>query len=315
MDIKISTGNRIVDAIGKIHFTGNLTPEAWYKTVINENGKVHLIAITILSDLLYWYRPVEIRDEHNNTVQYKKRFADKDYVQKNYEQLCDKYNISKKQARGAIETLETLGVVKRHFRTIDTKMGKCSNVMYLEIIPDVLYQLTYPNGDDYSKATPVSQKVNTSFPDSKHDVPLASITDSVKVKTNTETIADNTTKNTTSSAEVVELLSPFNLKKSDITKIIETANGDIRKIKQAVYVLRNYHSKIDSVTGFLLSAIKNEYNPVSHNPIVSNGFNNFPQRSCKRMMSIWTQEQSMLDIRWSISKLKQQTGILSVPTK
>ena len=28
-----STGNHIVDAIGKINITGNIIPEAWYKTI------------------------------------------------------------------------------------------------------------------------------------------------------------------------------------------------------------------------------------------------------------------------------------------
>jgi len=44
-----TTGNRIVDASAEISITGNITPQAWYKTIVKETGKPHLAAIVILS--------------------------------------------------------------------------------------------------------------------------------------------------------------------------------------------------------------------------------------------------------------------------
>ena len=44
-------------------FTGNVIPAAWYRTIPEIMGKPNLTAIIILSDVVYWYRPVEIRDE------------------------------------------------------------------------------------------------------------------------------------------------------------------------------------------------------------------------------------------------------------
>ena len=64
----------------------------------------------------------------------RKKFADEEYLQKSYAQICEKYNVSTKQAREALIVLEKLGVVKRHFRTIETEMGKCPNVMYILFI-------------------------------------------------------------------------------------------------------------------------------------------------------------------------------------
>ncbi len=277
MDIILSTGNRIVDAVGRIHFSGNIIPEAWYKTIINEKGNVHFIAINILADLVYWYRPSEIRDEHSNIVCYKKKFAADDFVQKSYEQLSDKFNISAKQARTAIETLEKLGVVKRHFKTIDTKIGKCSNVMYLELFPDVLYRLTFPDGEYNPAEHPIAQKVNRSLPKGEPIIPFGKIANPDNDNTYTETPEEITTTDTTT-AEVVDLLSSFNLKEADINKIIKIANGSLDKITQAVTALRSSHSKIDNITGFLISAIKNEYTAVSHRLIASNGLNNSSQR-------------------------------------
>lgn len=63
-----SSGNATVDAMGQIAITGNVTPVQWYKTVLRDNGKPHLLAITILSDLVYWFRPTEVRDERSGQV-------------------------------------------------------------------------------------------------------------------------------------------------------------------------------------------------------------------------------------------------------
>ena len=58
-----STGSPIVDRMCRLQFTGNVIPAAWYRTITRDNGKPNLTAIIILSDVVYWYRPVEIRDE------------------------------------------------------------------------------------------------------------------------------------------------------------------------------------------------------------------------------------------------------------
>ena len=63
-----TTGNRIVDASAEISITGNITPQAWYKTIVKETGKPHLAAIVILSDIVYWYRPTELRDESTGQI-------------------------------------------------------------------------------------------------------------------------------------------------------------------------------------------------------------------------------------------------------
>ena len=139
--VKLTTENSIVNAVGKMAFTGNVIPESWYKTVVSANGRVNLLAVNLLGEIVYWYRPMEVRDERSGDVTWVKKFADEEYLQKSYAQICEKYNVSTKQAREALIVLEKLGVVKRHFRTIETEMGKCPNVMYIELIPDALYKL------------------------------------------------------------------------------------------------------------------------------------------------------------------------------
>ena len=66
------TGNYTVDAITQLHITGNVIPENWYKAIIKPSGKPYLNAIIILSDLVYWYRAAEVRDDYMLSIQLQK---------------------------------------------------------------------------------------------------------------------------------------------------------------------------------------------------------------------------------------------------
>ena len=114
INTEIKTGNPIVDEVGMLNLSGNVIPETWYQTIISDKGKVNCLAILVLSDIVYWYRPQECRNEGDLSVRYVKRFHDDEYLQRSYEQICSKFNISKKQARDSIVFLESLGVIKRH---------------------------------------------------------------------------------------------------------------------------------------------------------------------------------------------------------
>lgn len=59
----LTSGNEIVDAMGSINISGNIIPAVWYRTITKENGKPYLLAIVILADIVYWYRPSEVRDQ------------------------------------------------------------------------------------------------------------------------------------------------------------------------------------------------------------------------------------------------------------
>ena len=63
-----STGNAIVDENAKLNISGNVIPQMWYRTIIRESGKPNLTAIIILADIVYWYKPTELRDENSGQV-------------------------------------------------------------------------------------------------------------------------------------------------------------------------------------------------------------------------------------------------------
>ena len=59
-----STGIEAVDRIGHINISGDVKPRIWHKTIVNEQGKPQRLAMDILSEIVYWYRPQEVRDEN-----------------------------------------------------------------------------------------------------------------------------------------------------------------------------------------------------------------------------------------------------------
>lgn len=148
-----STGNEIVDENAKLNISGNIIPQVWYRTIIRESGKPNLTAIIILADIVYWYKPTEIRDEGTGQVIGVRKKFKSDLLQRSYQQISEQFGIFKKEATNAVVFLEKLGVVKRVFRTISMNGIVVNNVLYLELIVDQLKELTYP---EETGADPVS---------------------------------------------------------------------------------------------------------------------------------------------------------------
>lgn len=143
--VNLSTGNVVVDEMAKINITGNITPVIWFKTIQYPNGKANTNAINLLSDIVYWYRPREKRDEYSGQIiGYEKKFKE-DKLQRNYQQIADKLGITKNQALAAVNALEGLGVVTKEFRNIEANGLRLNNVLYLGLVPERLLELTYPS--------------------------------------------------------------------------------------------------------------------------------------------------------------------------
>lgn len=185
------SGNEIVDMVGRISITGNIIPQIWYKTITHPSGKPYLEAIVILSDIVYWYRPTEVRDERTGEViAYRKRFK-ADLLQRSYADLAQQFGISKREATNAVVALEKIGVVRRHLRTIDVNGTKMANVLFLELVPKALLALTC------GEVTPITFKSDTSHVQ-KRDLSRSEVTPlTFKSETNTENTTENTTETST----------------------------------------------------------------------------------------------------------------------
>lgn len=143
-----STGNKMSDAVAELNITGNVIPSVWFKTIVNDKGRPYMLAIMILSEVVYWYRPVECRDEKTGEfLGYKTKFR-QDVLQKSYKDLAEYYQVTKRQVTDAIVVLEKLGVVKREFRTVFQNGVRCNNVLFIHLNVGKLRELTYPHSDD-----------------------------------------------------------------------------------------------------------------------------------------------------------------------
>lgn len=187
MEIQYTT-NPIVNEVGRMHFSGNIVPEIWFHTITNVKKTTLPLVVLILAEIVYWYRPSEVRDEAGQFVTYKKKFYDNDYLQMSYEQFAQKYQISKGQAKAAIVALEDIGVIKRHFRTVVSKTGmKNNNVLYIELIPAVLHKLTYIDDTPMTIDSYTSVDKNTEVCNSDNTPTTFNQQTNTKITTNTTT--------------------------------------------------------------------------------------------------------------------------------
>lgn len=282
--IAIKTGNPIVDEMAALNISGNVIPEAWYHTITNENGKVNCLAIHILADIVYWYRPTEHRDEATLSVTYTKKFHDDDYLQRSYDQLMQKFNISKKQAYDAVVALEKLGVIKRHFKTIYTSNIPLANVMFIELIPEVLKSLTYPG--IYEGAY---KNVDTPLQNGKEVSTKTGIPTCENIGTYTNTTTDNTPNISTSTPEpdmaasvvneAKNIFTDLGLSEKDILTIVKASGNDISKCKVAKNILCRQTQKNQKVAGWLIRAVTENYQSVSKKPTSKkNSFHDYQQR-------------------------------------
>lgn len=166
-----------VDEIGKMSITGNVIPMQWYKTITYENGKPDLNAIIILADIVYWFRPVEIRDEHSGAViEMRKKFKS-DKLQRSYSAFSELYGLTKNQVRAGMKKLCDLGIIEIEFRTVHSGDVVSNNVLYISLIPVQLKSVTYPIIND---TLPNLNQIGVQF----------------KSETNTETTTEITSENT-----------------------------------------------------------------------------------------------------------------------
>lgn len=193
MRLTYSTGNAIVDEVSEMNLTGNVVPLAWFKTMVGDSGKPMLLAIDLLADIVYWYRPKEIRDEGTgDLIGFQKRFK-ADLLQRSYRQIEHRFGVTRKQARTALDFLCKIGVIRKHLRDEMTQDGiPLHNNMYLELVPDRLRELTYPHlDDDVPLREPPSANEDTKVVTCKSEGGDIKVTTSTKNTTKINNIDDN----------------------------------------------------------------------------------------------------------------------------
>ena len=158
-----SPAGSTVMALKDLHLEGNIIPMEWFAHLKFDSGKPDMNAILILSDIVYWYRPVVVRDEQTGMVTgYRKKFKS-DLLQKSYQHYADLFGLSKRQVSDAIIRLEERGLVKRVLRTIETPSMTLQNILFIALNVQKLAEINVcVGGVTFYRDTP---------PDRKGDLP------------------------------------------------------------------------------------------------------------------------------------------------
>lgn len=130
----------VVD-IGNINLSGNITPREWFKHITLENGKPDAIAIILLSEIVFLYRPTRIHDERTDEIIYKKKFH-ADLLQKSYSSLAKTFGFTKRQVTDSIIRLEKGGFLTRIFRTVTKTEGDLYNVLFIDLHAEAIKKIT-----------------------------------------------------------------------------------------------------------------------------------------------------------------------------
>ena len=128
----IKAVTEIIKFIDKLTHTNSIiTPHAWFKNILLSNGKPDLIGINVLSKLV----PLVSKQVSKE-------------VQASYKQLSKLFGASTRQVAHAISRLEKGGILTRVFKNIRVNGIICSNVMFIEINPEMLKNISTEGGDN-----------------------------------------------------------------------------------------------------------------------------------------------------------------------
>jgi len=143
--MKLYNATSTVLSLRKLEMQGNILPPSWLHHLRYENGKPHPIAAIILSDVVYWYRPIELRDEATGLVTgYAQKFKE-DRLQRDYQSYVNQYGFTYHQVRAAFQCLVDIGVIDLELRTVQVSPNrKMGNVMYIGLNPETLQSISDP---------------------------------------------------------------------------------------------------------------------------------------------------------------------------
>jgi hypothetical protein len=150
---------------------GNIIPHSWYQTITTKRGIPDLITISLLSEIVYWYRPKPIIDEETGTKKYVNKFFGNAW-QTSYNHFEKKFNFSHETIRRSFVKLEHLGFIKREFKTVSLRGQQYNNVLFIHLNLQVQTLFSHKNADtintfntsDVVTSTSLNHKSsNTSF--------------------------------------------------------------------------------------------------------------------------------------------------------
>lgn len=119
--------------------SGNIHPNGWYKKFTNKRGTPDLALISVLAEIVYWYRPKKSQDNTTgiSTNSYKSKFTG-DIWQTSYEHFWRKFGFHREKLRRIFIKLEQMGICFREFRNISIKGQVYNNRLFIHLSSEFL---------------------------------------------------------------------------------------------------------------------------------------------------------------------------------
>lgn len=100
-----------VEQYGFLHISGDVVPPEFFQAIKFDSGKPDLLSVLILSNLLYWYRPVKPRDERTDRATAWRQKFQGEMLSRTYQEWADIYGATERQARDACHRLQARGLI------------------------------------------------------------------------------------------------------------------------------------------------------------------------------------------------------------
>jgi len=235
--------------MGKLHFEGNVIPHTWYEHIRFDNGKVDLVSITLLSEIVYWYRPTYVKDEATGkAIGLKKKFRG-DALQKSKKALADQFGFTERQVKDSLARLEELGLIIRDYRTIEVGDGlRLGNVLFIKINPTKIAQISFfeRQGCDVQTSDPVHSNVGGH---------------AFKRQTNTYTTTETSTKKTKTppspqggeATDVACACEPSLKKKKKQVSFTPLTHAVCKAVKEKMFAAKSDYQPPNDLTSWLTS--------------------------------------------------------------
>ena len=186
-----------IQQISKLNFKGNIIPHSWFGKICFDSGKPDLLAMMILAEIVYWYRPETIKDESTGQIIGLKKKFKADMLQRSVGSFADQFGMSKRQIMDALKRLQTAGLIIKECREIDTGLGKLTNVLFVAPVVGVIANLDDDLPLMQSNVPPLCNQLHKGM---QSNVPG----DVIKRSTYTENTTKSTTENTTKETAALE---------------------------------------------------------------------------------------------------------------
>ncbi len=241
--------------------SGNITPPEWFKhirytTTQGRLNKPDLLAINLLADFLYWYKPQKVLDEKSGKLLgYKKKFA-ADKMQKKYIEMADHFGVTKTDIKKSCKLLEKLKLISLEFRTITVNNVVHNNVLFIDLnVPEIKkISEDFPSGKNKNKKPPLPS--NSDRPSHRIQIDPPIEFDG----TNTETTPKITTKITKEKSVV-----PKNEAEEEIKSLLEK-DIQLNSSSPSIYSLKNQQDVQTLISEYPLSQIKEAIPKIAKHP-------------------------------------------------